>query len=225
MKRPWQQLLFLAFGLLFRRTVQTGLRGVWVRGALPGGAFVLAANHHSWWDAYVLPVLLLHLRREFSVIMSDRRLGEFGFFRFVGGVAASRPRQALSALKRGEVVLVFPEGELSPSGSLRTLNEGAVWLAKKAGLPIVPVATSVLLRAQEFPEAYVDIGMPMEPDGEQLKQVLSGMIAGLDDILHTVPAEEWMPGFGLQISGRKSTHERMAWWSSALLKLMGVRRI
>jgi len=225
MRRPWQQLLFLAFGLLFRRTVQTGLRGVWVRGELPRGAFVLAANHHSWWDAYVLPVLLLHLRREFSFVISDKRLSEFGFFRFMGGVAASRPRQALSALKRGDVLLVFPEGELSPSGSLRRLNEGAVWLAKKANVPIVPVATRVLLRGQEFPEAYADIGVPMEPDGERLKQVLEGMIAELDSALHTSPAEAPLPRFVPEIRGRKSTHERMAWWSSALLKLTGARRI
>lgn len=225
MRRPWQQLIFLAFRLLFRRTVGSGLRGVWIRGALPEGAFVLAANHHSWWDAYVLPVLLLHLRRDFSVVMSDKRLAEFGLFRFMGGVAASRPRQGLSALKRGDVLLVFPEGELGPSGNLRTLSQGAVWLAKKAGVPVVPVATRVLLRGHEFPEAYVDIGAPMAPDKERLVQTLKVMITELDTALHASPPEEALPEFGLEVKGRKSTHERMAFWSSALEKLVGARRI
>ncbi|MER3481786.1 MAG: 1-acyl-sn-glycerol-3-phosphate acyltransferase [Meiothermus sp.] len=225
MRRPWQQLLFFAFRLLFRRTVQNGLRGVWRRGEMPGGAFVLAANHHSWWDAYLLPVLLLHLQRDFSVIMTDKRLAEFGFFRFMGGIPASRPRQALSALKRGEVLLIFPEGELGPSGSLRPLSEGAVWLAEKAGVPVVPVATRVVLRGHEFPEAYVDIGAAIEPDGGRLRQVLSGMIAEMDVALRAAPAEQPLAGFISEIRGRKSTHERMAWWSSALAKLAGARRV
>jgi len=35
------------------RMVRHGLRGVSIRGAMPAGPFVWAANHHSWWDPFV----------------------------------------------------------------------------------------------------------------------------------------------------------------------------
>jgi len=41
-----------------RLTVRSGLAGVWVRGHLPAGPVVWAANHHSWWDPFIAGELL-----------------------------------------------------------------------------------------------------------------------------------------------------------------------
>lgn len=223
MRPPRYQLLYGLFRWLFRRTVRGGLRGVWLRGALPQGGAVLAANHHSWWDAYVLPVLLFGQPQGFGVVMGEARLSEFGFFRELGGISASRPRLALAALKRGETLLIFPEGELRSPGGLGPLNEGAAWLARKAGVPLVPVAIRVVLRGQEFPEAYLEVGPPLPPETERLSQALQEMLADLDRGLRTAPAEEPLPGFRPVLKGRLSTHERMAGWGAALRRLMGVR--
>lgn len=182
---------------------------------------VLAANHHSWWDSYLLPVLLERGGREFRILVSDRRLREFGFFRRVGALEASRPRRALSALKRKEAVIVFPEGELRPPGGLGPLHRGAVWLAEKAEVPLVPVAARVVMRGQEFPEAYLVFGEPLKPDLRGLEHTLSRMLSELDEQIRTAPPEEPLPGFHLALSGRKSTHERMAFWGQALARVMG----
>ena len=49
-------------------------------------------------------------------------------------------RQALTALKSGEVVGIFPEATISRSYTVKELKSGAVRLAQAAGVPLVPVA-------------------------------------------------------------------------------------
>lgn len=49
-------------------------------------------------------------------------------------------RQALGALKDGEVVGVFPEATISRSFTIKDLKSGAARLASAAGVPLVPMA-------------------------------------------------------------------------------------
>lgn len=218
--RPRDRVLAALFKALFRRTVRQGLRGVWVQGCLPDQACVLAGNHHSWWDGYLLPVLLLYQQQPFKVVVGERRLEEFPFFRQLDTVSAGRPRDALRALKRGETLVVFPEGELRAPGPVGKLSKGPVWLAEKTGVALVPVASRVVLRGHEFAEAYLVFGEPMGPDLYLLQQRLGQMLSDLDDQIRTSPAEAPLPGFALHIAGRRSTHERMAGWGAALGRLL-----
>ncbi|MBF4573222.1 1-acyl-sn-glycerol-3-phosphate acyltransferase [Herbiconiux sp. VKM Ac-1786] len=48
--------------------------------------------------------------------------------------------QAVLALKRGELIGVFPEAGVSASFTVRSLKTGAVRLAAEAGVPVIPVA-------------------------------------------------------------------------------------
>jgi 1-acyl-sn-glycerol-3-phosphate acyltransferase len=47
---------------------------------------------------------------------------------------------AVSALKRGEIIGVFPEAGVSASFTVRELKTGAARLAQEAGVPLIPVA-------------------------------------------------------------------------------------
>jgi 1-acyl-sn-glycerol-3-phosphate acyltransferase len=49
-------------------------------------------------------------------------------------------RQALAALKAGEVVGVFPEATISRSFTIKDMKTGAARMAAAAGVPIVPMA-------------------------------------------------------------------------------------
>jgi 1-acyl-sn-glycerol-3-phosphate acyltransferase len=49
-------------------------------------------------------------------------------------------KAALSALKSGEVVGVFPEATISRSFTVKPVKSGAVRLAQAAGVPLIPLA-------------------------------------------------------------------------------------
>jgi len=48
-------------------------------------------------------------------------------------------KKALTILKKGEVLGLFPEGTRRPEGNPGNLKSGSVMLAVKSGVPIVPV--------------------------------------------------------------------------------------
>ena len=128
----------IRFGL--DRLVRGGVRGVWVRGSLPRGPMVWAANHHSWWDGFAAASVLRAAERAPALLMDGDNLGDYGFLRRAGVIPATQPRAALSALRQGRVLIVFPEGVLRPPGPLGPLLPGAQWLARRAPATLVGVA-------------------------------------------------------------------------------------
>jgi 1-acyl-sn-glycerol-3-phosphate acyltransferase len=62
---------------------------------------------------------------------------------------------ALELLQSGETLVIFPEGECSRTGELQELEPGALMIALRAGVPIIPVgiahATKILPYAQLRP--------------------------------------------------------------------------
>jgi 1-acyl-sn-glycerol-3-phosphate acyltransferase len=82
-------------------------------------------------------------------------------------------RQALTALKDGEVVGVFPEATISRSFTIKECKSGAARLAAAAGVPLIPVAVwgSQRLWTKGRPRALthrhvpvsVAVGEPMNP--------------------------------------------------------------
>ena len=57
------------------------------------------------------------------------------------GAGAEAYRNAVDALRGGELLGVFPEGGVNASYTVRELKTGAVRMAAEAGVPIIPVAT------------------------------------------------------------------------------------
>jgi len=103
--------------------------------------------------------------------------------------------KAANALRRGEVVLLYPEGNVQaePGGAPRRVRSGAVRLAREHGAPLVPVAhsdvrvlgdTSVrgsLLRSARAllrrPRIVVAVGPPLRPtELEGLSTVAAGQL-------------------------------------------------
>src|SRR4051794_17746782 len=112
---------------------------------LPEGGFLLLPNHLTWVDAIVLQV---SCPRPIRFVLWEpiyRNKWLHPIFKLIGALPISPTRAkdslraSIDALKAGEIVCIFPEGELSRSGILLRLKRGYELVAHAAGAPVVPV--------------------------------------------------------------------------------------
>lgn len=116
--------------------------------ALPEkGPAILVANHISGLD----PILMFAAsRRKLRFLIATEQYHRFGLewlFRAVGCIPVDRSgrpekafREALKALKDGDVIALFPHGKIHlDSEPPRHLKGGAVRMAQLAGCPIYPL--------------------------------------------------------------------------------------
>jgi acyl-[acyl-carrier-protein]-phospholipid O-acyltransferase/long-chain-fatty-acid--[acyl-carrier-protein] ligase len=111
-----------------------------------GGALIVA-NHLSYMDVVVLQVAC---PRPIRYVGHEVFLQKSWFYRMVFRVTGTIPvsptsaletvRRVTQALQAGELVLVFPEGGISRTGQLMKLERGFELMARKAGVPVIPVA-------------------------------------------------------------------------------------
>ena len=111
-----------------------------------GGALV-CSNHQSFFD----PILIgLSFKRQMNYLARET-LFRFAPFRWLikfldaipidrEGMGLSGLKETLRRLKRGELVLIFPEGTRSRDGEVSSLKLGFVALARRGRTPLLPVA-------------------------------------------------------------------------------------
>jgi hypothetical protein len=185
--------------------VRRGLRGVWVCGEPPAGPFVWAANHHSWWDPFLAAVVLGQWGRLMAVLMDQGNLERFPVARLLGAFGAAQPRRGLDHLRDGRALVVFPEGQLRPPGPLGPLDRGAAWYARTAGVPLCAVATRVVLRGHQAPEAYLSLSTV---DYLGLERGLAAQLDELDKAVAGCDPRRPLPAFTRLLDGRRSWDER-----------------
>jgi 1-acyl-sn-glycerol-3-phosphate acyltransferase len=132
--------LFAAQGLEF--TI-TGAQNIPTR----GGA-VLVINHLSYFDFAYAGLAAIPSKRLVRFMAKDavfahkisgplmRGMHHIPVDRIAG---AASFRTAVSALKAGEIVGVFPEATISRSFELKAFKSGAVRMAQAAGVPVLPM--------------------------------------------------------------------------------------
>jgi acyl-[acyl-carrier-protein]-phospholipid O-acyltransferase / long-chain-fatty-acid--[acyl-carrier-protein] ligase len=134
---------------LIVRTVARALYHVRSSGAdlIPeSGGVLLIANHISYVDVLVLQLACPRPIR----FVGHKRLRRNRFFNWCFDLSgcidlaeqqpAEGQRQAVEALRRGEVVCVFPEGHVSRTGQLMTIRPGFEVIAREAGVPVIPAS-------------------------------------------------------------------------------------
>ena len=126
----------------------SGLRGMYGQ----KGPFVYIANHMSLLDTFVLPCILVAFGQVTFVVKEGLlKLPVFGvIMRAVHPIAVTRrnPREDLKVvltegqelLSRGCSVIIFPQATRSDKFDAASFNSLGVKLARKAGVPVVPVA-------------------------------------------------------------------------------------
>jgi 1-acyl-sn-glycerol-3-phosphate acyltransferase len=97
-------------------------------------------------------------------------------------------READRAVREGRQIVIFPEGTRSEPGSPLALQSGILALAKRTGLPVIPVGTDSGLcwgrRAfrKQAGTIHILIGQPIPPTADRpgLMRVLEQGLSALD---------------------------------------------
>lgn len=118
------------------------------------GAAIIAGNHLSFSDHFLMPAML-HRRitflakQEYFTGPGVKGRLTAAFFRSIGQIPVDRSgrnaargavREALEVLGRGELLGIYPEGTRSPDGRLYKGRTGVAVMAIKGGVPVIPCA-------------------------------------------------------------------------------------
>ena len=142
-----------------------------------GGALV-CANHQSVLDP---PLIGLAFDRRLNFLARRTLFDNPVFGRFIDfldaipidrdGIGLAGIKETLRRLRRGEMVLMFPEGSRTTDGEVASLKPGFVALARRGKVPLLPVgldgAFDVLPRGAVVPRPgrlYLVIGEPISPE-------------------------------------------------------------
>ncbi len=168
------------------------------------GGVIIVSNHVTYADALFLSLIS---PRPIRFIVAE----EFVAVKWLGWIlelfnclpiSSRNPRQALSkaiqALKCGEVICIFPEGQLTRTGTLCAAKRGVELLAKKANCPTIPVYMDELWgsifsysgnrffskRPKAIPYRFTAaVGDPMPPDAVASPVIMNTLRALSDDCI------------------------------------------
>ncbi len=164
------------------------------------GPFILACNHVTWIDSFLL-IAACPRRVRFIITKTFHKK------RFVYPITHNthcipvdkkKPRSAvfaaISALKSGEAVCIYPEGGFTHEGRLREIQRGVEVMARGADCPTVPVVITGLfgsalalrkgwtkshLWEKPWPRVQIRFGEPISSkdiSSERLKDRLESLI-------------------------------------------------
>ncbi|HET7481818.1 MAG TPA: lysophospholipid acyltransferase family protein [Actinomycetota bacterium] len=146
------------------------------------GAAIIAANHVSFLDSFFIPLVVP--RRKMTYLAKADYFKSWKtawFFKSVGQIPTNREggkkseqalNTALSVLKDGHLLGIYPEGTRSPDGRLYRGRTGVARLALAAGVPVIPCGLigteAVMPKEAKFPrlrgrlEIVVRFGEPLD---------------------------------------------------------------
>ncbi len=128
---------------LFAYPLLRFLTGIQIRGRIPRqGPYIIACNHVSFLDPPIVGIAAL--REVFFLAKVGLFRGWGSFARLIESYNAipisgvQGLRTAVKLLRRGETVVIFPEGTRSRKGYMLPFNPGVSYLAVTLGVPVIP---------------------------------------------------------------------------------------
>jgi len=168
----FMRLILQIIGVLMFRVRHSGLKNI----PIDGGVLVVA-NHQSFFDP---PLVGIACNRRMNYLSRGSlfRLPLFGrFIKMLNAIPIDREgvgiagiKESLKRLKRGEMLVIFPEGTRTPDGEIKPFRPGFTSLAVRSGAAILPVAIEGAYKCwpknQAFPhpgKIRVHYGQPILP--------------------------------------------------------------
>ena len=164
---------------------------------VPTGACVICGNHSGladpiWAVLAIKPHTIPWIMAKKEVMVKPvigKFLGAFGAF----GVDRENPdihavKKSLQVLKNGEQLLIFPEGTRVKKGKTVEPKSGAVLLANRAGVPILPVY--ITKNRKLFQRIRVIIGKAYAPAFESKKPSAEELAAATRELMQKIYSME-----------------------------------
>jgi 1-acyl-sn-glycerol-3-phosphate acyltransferase len=161
-------------GLIIARRQKYNVRWSGIENAPSRGPFIVVSNHQTFvdWGAIALALHKTAMRTEIvpwaKVEIAQGLEGKLGWIlwrvfkvipidREANGEMPNTIRASLNYLRKGKIVMVFPEGTRYPRGEMGPFKFGVANLARGAPAPILPVGC---WRRDEDNGIQVNIGKP-----------------------------------------------------------------
>lgn len=135
--------------------------------AIKGTGAIIVANHVSYYDPMVVCITFWQRRMHYLVAEAVMRnpmlkllMGELGGIRIDRNISDIEAiRKAVTVLKRGRCLAIFPQGGIRVGEEQLQIKSGAILIALKADVPIVPMYTE--MRTHWYHRKHIVIGEPM----------------------------------------------------------------
>lgn len=148
---------------------------------------IFVPNHHGWFDGY----LMFHVVSQLGIPTLDwiQEFDAFPLFAKVGGMpyplhdlrrrAATVKRTIRLMREEGWSLLLFAEAHLHPPPNLLPFGKALEVVASKVPqVQVIPVGIRYEMSMHERPEAFISLGLPVEP-GEGLAERTRAAVASL----------------------------------------------
>jgi len=221
------------------------------------GPALLVCNHVSLMDA--LWLLSLVPRRLRFLMSREYLAGCSGFARGLFSLAGVIPistndppkavmkalKEARSAMERGYIVAIFPEGELSRTGHMQTFRAGFTHIVKSHDWPIIPMAINGgfgsrashafihphVFASEDFWRKITVVAGPPMPSGAEVRAVQE-TVRGLAASAASIAAEHHVGRLFVQTAkksgGRRAISDssgRVMDYHTTLVAALGLRRV
>lgn len=162
---------------------------------IPEGAALICGNHTTLGDPLYV-VCCMGSRRQTHVMAKAEvmRWPVIGFLLKKAGIIGVKrgksdmtaAKECLRVLKKGEKLLMFPEGTRVKEGEVSEAQTGAAMFATRTGTPLVPVY--IAKKKRRFRKTTVIFGQPYHPEFEGRKPSAEDYQRIADDLLARVNA-------------------------------------
>ena len=154
----WFLMKYVLLGPILRLLFRPRTRGL--ENIPTEGPAILAANHQSFLDDLLLP-LVVPRRKVVFLAKADYmdKWYQRWFFKGANVIPVRREdrsaaegalRAGIRALEQGQLLGIFPEGTRSPDGRLYRGKTGVARMALEARVPVIPVAISGTFEAMPY---------------------------------------------------------------------------